>query len=257
MPGIPLTTSTAATGPLSNASLVRAGAPVVRPGVAIVQRIPNAVGQVLQYPRRLDPKDVTSDQPAEKIAGDPILQLRRSRPHTPRPHIYTRGQHPEKTPVFAHIPSATLKRQGSVQRSRERLAMDKAYRDRLRQLTTHTVPDPPAFTGLDFYREPRVKPALPGGRLAVQAPTNPVGLRVGTWLDVTTPVGTQARLAAETVARPMSGVKVAPPEETFVEPALAVVPPAAASPEPKAESAGRLVFLVAAVAVAWMVLAHA
>jgi hypothetical protein len=246
-------------GPLSNELTGRSG---VSRGLAVVRVEAPALPTTLtqwQLGRLPGPKAGLSNSPVEMVVGDPIVQLNRTRNAAlPSAELHHQPKHPAKVADLEGIGDRMpMRREAENSRRRRQLALQGARREHLGDTRTRVVLGTTG-SGLDFYRAPRVKPALPGGRADVSTATPVIVGRGGTYLESTMPASVLARLSAERVTAPPA---TRPVQTAGMRVEISPVLVAAASrtalisgADTAPESAGRFTFMIAALIVAWLVL---
>lgn len=257
---------TARAGLLSNELIVRAARPVRLASVEAPdgKLIPSTARPRFKSPDRMHPKSRTTDVPDSKITGEPIEQLNRSRNPwlTPRKRWGGRSVnpagHPAKRGVFelagARLP---ILREPEAVRKRRAVALVGEFKRAIRAESPGVVLDTRGASGLDYYRNPRVKPALPNLRMDVPTATRPVHA-VGSMFQLTTaPAYVSSRLADEGRALDARGYASPAPAGRAVPirvPSLATQRASVDPAQTTTTKGGRVLFFVAAAALAFMVL---
>jgi hypothetical protein len=247
-------------GPLSNELTGRSGVPR---GLAVVKveatprPTTRAQWQVGKLPH---PKAGLTNSPDEMVLGDPIVQLNRTRNAAlPNAELVHQVKHPAKAGDMEGVgDKMPIRREAENSRRRRQLALAGVRREHLGNTRTRVVLGTTG-SGLDFYRNSRIRPALPGGREEVPTITPSLGKRGSSYLHSTMPEFALRRLEAERVtappvtrpAKPAGGMRV---DITPVQVASASRVALISGDDTAPESAGRFTFMLAALLVAWLVL---
>jgi hypothetical protein len=152
---------------------------------------------------RIDPKGVTTVTPASKISGNPIGQLRETRNPflTPNPKwgmaTVNPAGHPEKRGIYERAGAVIPILRESFDVSARRGQARRGLFIKALNVQKPTVRLGLNGSGLDFYRAPREKPALPYGTRDFIAAVRGITTRGQRYQDFSTPAGTGSRLASE------------------------------------------------------------
>lgn len=199
-------------GPLGNATVFRKAVPNTRPSVTVpVNRGPSTRPAWNEKPITDPKRALTSDAAARKIMGDPIQQLNRTRNPQRAPGMV--GRHPLKKGDMEGIgDKMPIQRESAVSRQRRIFALEGVRREKVASMGPRVTLGTNG-SGLEFYKGPRIKPALPGGVAEVPAVTEYAKGRASSLLDLTTPGGTAAQLNTAATMMPLGSTAYPEPAE--------------------------------------------
>lgn len=250
---------------LGNAVIGRRAVPNTLPSVVVEAKAhPTTLHGGAVHPKRLNPRGVTTNAPRSIITGDPIHQLIRSGP-APKPLEHERQlRHPGKRGDMEGVGDLLpIQREGEVARKRRHQALQGQRRAQLAASGGKVALGVGKLSGFDIIKSPLVRPGLPAGRQDVSAATEAHNITETSYQQLTQPAGLSKSMPAPGTAAPVSAtsralLELAPVTVTLppgvVTDASATTKPPGFGDDTTQGSAGRVIFMVAAVAVAFLIL---